>query len=89
MKQWPLCFVGALVYLAWLFACRKFFLRPVSSYVSALLAGIPLVDWIFLLPLALWRFPAAPLLPAEWLSLALPPLAFVSALLLQRVAPAT
>ena len=89
VKQWPLCFMGAFVYLAWLFACRKLYLRPVSSYVSALLAGIPLVDWIFLLPLALWKFPGAPLHQSDWLSLAIPPLAFMSALLLQRVAPAT
>jgi hypothetical protein len=59
--------------------------------VSRLLAGIPLVDWIALLPVAMTfmsnsREGAWPMALACFL---IPPLAFLSALLLQRLAPAT
>lgn len=81
---------GILPFGVWLCLCQTRFRRPIPRYVSALLAGIPLLDWIFLLPCSL-------LLLAEnsnqdALSIAcfvIPPLAFVSALLLQRLAPAT
>ncbi|MEO8616672.1 MAG: UbiA family prenyltransferase [Luteolibacter sp.] len=85
--------IGIAPYLVWLGLCRTLFRRPISKYVSALLAGIPLVDWMFLLPFSLTSFfhasPTMPQHPLEWVSLTLPPLAFIAALLLQRLAPAT
>jgi hypothetical protein len=65
--------------------------KPVSRHVSSLLAGIPLVDAMALLPLALTLASGA----APWSSpfgsacFAVPPLAFLAALFLQRLAPAT
>ena len=84
--------IGLLPFGIWLALCVTKFQSPVPTHVSALLAGIPLVDWIVLLPMAL-----------SWLNLKrvesvdvmfitaiiLPPLAFVSGRLLQRLAPAT
>jgi len=84
--------IGLLPFGIWLALCVTKFQSPVPVHVSALLAGIPLVDWIVLLPMAL-----------SWLNLKrvesvdvmfitaiiLPPLAFVSGRLLQRLAPAT
>ncbi|MDE0836016.1 MAG: UbiA family prenyltransferase [Akkermansiaceae bacterium] len=84
--------IGLLPFGIWLALCVTKFQSPVSTHVSALLAGIPLVDWIVLLAMAL-----------SWLNLKrvesddvmfitaiiLPPLAFVSGRLLQRLAPAT
>jgi 4-hydroxybenzoate polyprenyltransferase len=78
-----LLWAAALVYAGWLGLCLTCFRVPVSRHVSALLAGIPLLDWIFLLPLLTM------LGSAEIASAVIPPLAFVSALLLQRLAPAT
>lgn len=83
--------LGVLPYLAWTGFCLRFWRTPVPKLVSGLLAGIPLVDWMALLPLALTlandsREGAAPLAAA---CLLVPPLAFLSALLLQRLAPAT
>ena len=77
--------VGLLPFAAWLWLCRKRFRRPVPRLVSALLAGIPLVDWVFLLPAGL-AAGATPAGVATWL---VPPVAWACALLLQRVAPAT
>ena len=82
------CLLGLLPYALWMALCLTCFRRPVSRHVSNLLVGIPLVDWIVLLPLALaqgahgWSALAAT-------SLWLPPLALVLGKLLQRVAPAT
>jgi len=84
--------IGLLPFGIWLALCVTKFQSPVPTHVSALLAGIPLVDWIVLLPMAL-----------SWLNLErvesgdvmfitaiiLPPVAFVSGRLLQRLAPAT
>lgn len=75
-------------YLVWCCICQTNFRRPISRYVSGLLAGIPLVDCITLIPLALFSsIPASPLFLI--VSLTLPPLAVISALALQRLAPAT
>lgn len=81
---------GVLPYLAWTSFCLRFRKKPVSALVSCLLAGIPWVDWIVLLPVFLSLAGTG----AGWVGLAiacfaLPPLAFISALLLQRLAPAT
>ncbi len=75
--------VAPLVYGCWIVLCSTFFRVPVARHVSGLLAGIPLLDWVFLLPLL--AMPG----PVEIASAVIPPLAFVSALLLQRLAPAT
>jgi hypothetical protein len=61
----------------------------VSRHVSRLLAGIPLIDWMALLPLSLPSLAMTGTLPFTAACLFVPPLAFVSALLLQRLAPAT
>jgi len=85
--------VAATPYLAWVLICQTRYRRPIGKYVAALLAGIPLVDWMVLLPLA---FAAATVgnsaiaaRPAVIISLVLPPLAFILARALQRLAPAT
>lgn len=77
---------AALPYLAWTSYCLRFRRKPVPKLVSGLLAGIPLVDWMVLIPLGvfLWDGGVFPVL-----CLVVAPLAFVGALLLQRVAPAT
>jgi hypothetical protein len=82
---------GVLPYLAWTSFCLRFWRKPVSKLVSGLLAGIPSVDWMVLLPVAMTfmgdsREDAWPMALACFL---IPPLAFISALLLQRLAPAT
>ena len=60
--------------------------------MSALLAGIPLVDWVTLFPMALiWmRLDRVdPFDPMFSIAVFLPPVAFVLGRVLQRVAPAT
>jgi 4-hydroxybenzoate polyprenyltransferase len=84
---WYLALAGGLPYAIWIFLSLSIWRKPVPLHVARLLAGIPLVDWVVLLPLALalglaWN-------PFLIGCLAVPPLAFVLALLLQRVAPAT
>lgn len=81
---------GVLPYLAWTGFCLKFRRKPVPELVSGLLAGIPLVDWILLMPLY-WTIIAqtSSTPPFAIATLLIPPLAFISALLLQRLAPAT
>ncbi len=82
--------VGAAPYLIWTGVCLKFRRRPVSALVSGLLAGIPLVDWMVLLPVFLsLAGDGAGEVPLAIACFAIPPLAFLSALLLQRLAPAT
>lgn len=82
--------VGLIPYIAWLSCCRTIYRRPIPVYVSSLLAGIPLVDWIFLLPQSLAMFTAENWMdPLSIACFTIPPLAFISALLLQRLAPAT
>lgn len=82
---------GALPYLVWTGFCLRFWRKPVSKLVSGLLAGIPLLDWMVLLPVALTLMSGA----RDGLgmmvvgNLLVPPLAFISALVLQRLAPAT
>jgi hypothetical protein len=82
--------LGALPYLTWTSLCLKLWRKPVPRLVSRLLAGIPLVDWMLLLPVFLSLAAAGD----GWSGFAIacftiPPLAFISALLLQRLAPAT
>lgn len=79
-----------LPYGLWLLFCVTLQRKPIPVYVSSLLAGIPLLDWILMLPMLAgmnsseygWN-------PFAIACFAIPPLAFLSALLLQRLAPAT
>lgn len=83
------CVLGLLPYVVWVTLCLACCRKPVALLVANLLAGIPLVDWIVLLPLAVTLVAAqwAPPFPA--LCLLVPTLAFASGWLLQRLAPAT
>ena len=80
---------GFFPYGLWTFLSLSLWRKPVSRHVSRLLAGIPLIDWMVLLPLSLPSLAVAGMPPFTAACLLLPPLAFVSALLLQRLAPAT
>ncbi len=84
--------IGLIPFLIWLALCITKFRTPIPVHVSALLAGIPLVDWVILLPMAfIWvhleRFILSD--PMCLTAILLPPLAFISGRLLQRIAPAT
>ncbi len=80
--------VGALPYLLWTSLCLRLWRKPVPKLVSRLLAGIPLVDWMTLLPLALiLAFHGVN--DVVLMFFIVPPVAFVAALFLQKVAPAT
>ena len=81
---------GTLPYLVWTSFCLRFRKKPISALVSGLLAGIPWVDGIVLLPifLSLARDGAGST-GVGIACLGVPVLAFVSGLLLQRLAPAT
>ena len=83
------CLLGLLPYALWIALCLTVFRQPVSAHVSNLLAGIPLVDWIVLLPLALASGAPGWTGATAGVCLALPPLALVLGKLVQRVAPAT
>ena len=82
--------VGTIPYVIWLAMCLTWFRSPVPRYVSALLAGIPLVDFIAAAPLVLLSpgFKSgggvSPLL-----TILLPLVAFVLGRALQKLAPAT
>ncbi len=82
---------GVLPYLAWTSLTLRIWNKPVPLLVSRLLAGIPLVDWMLLLPLGLMNLQGngGTFDSFTVACLFVPPLAFVSALLLQKVAPAT
>ena len=82
---------GALPYLAWTGFCLRFWRKPVPKLVSGLLAGIPLLDWMVLLPVAVTFMDDSRegIHAMAAVSAVVPPLAFISALLLQRLAPAT
>lgn len=77
---------GVFPYALWIGLCLTIFRKPVHRHVSNLLAGIPLVDWIVLLPLALTA--AAPGTMAL-ACLIVPPCSFLAGKALQRLAPAT
>lgn len=86
--------IGMIPFLIWLILCVTRFRTPIPRYVSALLAGIPLVDFIAAAPIALyldsdlieqslWDLPHLQAL------LLIPLIAFILGRLLQKVAPAT
>jgi hypothetical protein len=84
--------IGMTAFFMWTVLCVTKYQSPVSAHVSALLAGIPLVDWVTLLPMALiWmhldRVDAFD--PMFSVAVFLPPAAFLLGRMLQRVAPAT
>jgi 4-hydroxybenzoate polyprenyltransferase len=84
---WTLALVGGLPYAIWISLSLSLWRKPVPVHVSRLLAGIPLVDWAVLLPITM-----ALGIASDAFALAcfgIPPLAFILALLLQRLAPAT
>jgi hypothetical protein len=88
---WWFLWVGPVPYALWFGVCRTLHRKPVGRYVSSLLAGIPLLDWVFLLPASVMLvssgFPWEHPVPGG--GFLIPPLAFLSALLLQKLAPAT
>lgn len=86
----PTLWARFLPYGMWLVFCLTLHRKPVPVHVSSLLAGIPLLDWVMMMPLV----GALKAMDGGWnpFSIAcclLPPLAFIAALLLQRLAPAT
>jgi 4-hydroxybenzoate polyprenyltransferase len=84
--------IGFLPFAVWLAICLTKFRRPIPVHVSALLAGIPFVDWVGPLTYALlepvFHYPPA-LRPYLFACFLIPPLAFLTGRLLQRLAPAT
>jgi 4-hydroxybenzoate polyprenyltransferase len=83
--------IALLPCILWLVLAFTCLCRPVSSHVSALLAGIPLLDGVALFSLGIAYFDYLNG-PVGWIiltSLLLPFVAFVASLLLQRIAPAT
>lgn len=74
----------------WIALSLTVFRKPVPRFVSVLLAGIPLIDWIAAIPLGItFGLPDAGIPHAAWIAFLLPPLAFLAALLLQKFTPAT
>jgi len=86
LSLWPL---AALPCLFWLVLCHSVFRHPVSVRVSNLLAGIPLVDALTLLPLAHSELPAGQTPWLQALVTASPFACLLAGKLLQRLAPAT
>jgi 4-hydroxybenzoate polyprenyltransferase len=86
--------IGMAPFIIWLTLCLTRFRKPIPRYVSALLAGIPLVDLIAAFPVALGfkedligiTLPEIPHLLALIL---IPIAAFVAGRALQKLAPAT
>jgi 4-hydroxybenzoate polyprenyltransferase len=84
-----LALLGLLPFLLWLCLCFTRLRRPVSRQVSALLAGIPLLDWVALLPLARVSITQGKVDAVAFTCLLLPPLAFLAGRFLQRLAAPT
>jgi hypothetical protein len=85
---WP-GLIGAFPYLIWTSLCLKLWRKPVPLLVSRLLAGIPFVDWMTLLPLALmWSLYGTSFMGLIPLFV-VPPVTVLLAVFLQRLAPAT
>ncbi|MFK7850094.1 MAG: UbiA family prenyltransferase [Akkermansiaceae bacterium] len=84
--------IGLVPFAVWLWLSLTKYRSPVPAHVSALLAGIPLIDWIALLPVALMLYGHDRVMagePAFLMAVFLPPVSFVAGRALQRVAPAT
>jgi 4-hydroxybenzoate polyprenyltransferase len=89
---------GMAPFIVWLALSRTRFKKPIPRYVSALLAGIPLVDFIAAFPLALgfredleaYFMETSLLAVPHFLGLLIIPIAaFIAGRALQRLAPAT
>ncbi|MGD7653097.1 MAG: UbiA family prenyltransferase [Verrucomicrobiales bacterium] len=81
--------IGALIPVAiWLASTLPGFARNIPKTVSALLAGLPLLDAVILFPLAA-GFPADGRLLMMIASFAIPVITFLAAIRLQRHTPAT
>lgn len=80
--------IGMIPYAFWLTLCFTRFRKPVPRYVSALLAGIPLVDLIGAVSAYYFARPYSDL-PGGELILAVPVMAFIAGRALQKVAAAT
>lgn len=92
MMNLMLGWIGWIPFGIWLGLSLTKFRSPVSAHVSALLAGIPWVDWIVLMPILLTLLGHQKIALSDqtfWIALLLAPLSFVFGRLLQRVAPAT
>ncbi|MDP3851398.1 MAG: UbiA family prenyltransferase [Luteolibacter sp.] len=83
------CLAGLAAYGMWVIFPRTRPGHPISSQVSHLLAGIPLVDWMLLLPIFLADQTQAMPPVIAITCLCLPPLAVLAGKALQRYAPAT
>lgn len=79
--------LALLPYGLWMALCLSVFRHPLARQVGNLLAGIPLVDWIVLLPLGGLAIGTCG--PLAAMCLGFPPLAVLAGLLLQKFAPAT
>jgi hypothetical protein len=90
VTRWP-NLAGIIPYLLWTSLCLRVWRQPVPRLVSRLLAGIPLVDWMTLLPLALMLSfnGVSGVTPLFIMCFAVPPIAFILGLSLQKLAPAT
>lgn len=85
---WPLLGIGLIAFVIWTaFALGS--RLPVKRQVTALLAGLPLLDAALLLPLGHTLLFVAGWRTLGSISLLLPPLAFAASLLLQRRSAAT
>lgn len=83
---------GLIPFGIWLTLCLTKYRAPIPAHVSALLAGIPLVDWVILFPMAwIWlHLQRVEATDGMFLTaLLLPPFAFIAGRALQRLAPAT
>ncbi|MEI7955277.1 MAG: UbiA family prenyltransferase [Verrucomicrobiota bacterium] len=81
--------LGLLPFSIWLILCVTRFSKSPREQVSALLAGLPLLDWVALLPLSLSLMNHGKTDPFFMICLLLPPLAFLVGRGLQRLAAAT
>ncbi len=80
--------LAALPYTVWTLLALSAFRRPIPRQISALLAGIPLIDALFLMPYLLLGHVLMEHPLSFWLVMAWAP-AFILGRLLQRYVPAT
>lgn len=86
------CVIALQPFALWLWRCLTVLRKPVPRLVGGLLAGIPLLDLVAALPLAMILVPEGKTLvahPLAFLTLWIPPLAFTFGRRLQMLAPAT
>lgn len=84
--------IGLLPFVLWVSLALTKYRSPIPAHVSALLAGIPLIDWIALLPMAFLLLVQKKLtvLEPQFLAiLLLSPICFIFGRTLQKIAPAT